>query len=422
LGTLGREIQEIVTSYRKDIAELTQALVRIPTENPPGRHYRACAELLARSTRDLGFSAQMREIRPPKNSARHAGKTRAAEPRYLVCASHGAGPRALYFHGHYDVVPAASPAQFHPHQRNGSIFGRGSGDMKGGLAAMLYAVRALKDLKIKLNGRIELRFVPDEETGGQRGTGALFDNPAFARDAIGMLTAEPTGGEIWNACRGAISLRVTIRGKPAHVGLSVRGVNAFEHMLEVASALKTEKTRIARRKTSFRIEPEAARKSILLIGGEVAGGTNFNVVPAQCVFTVDRRINPEENLAVEKQRLLAILERMRRKGVQLEVEILQEGFPAAVRESEALAQALAQSVHAITSRHAAFRMCPGLLETRFYSARGIPALAYGPGRLSVAHGPNEFVSIAELAKCAAVYALTAIRLLASKGISRRADE
>jgi succinyl-diaminopimelate desuccinylase len=408
---LSQQIRKAIAAHRAEMAKFTRELVRIPTENPPGQNYRACAEALARMIRGAGLRAFIKKIPPPKHLRVSANAPSSPEPRYWIRATLGSGKRALYFHGHYDVVPASSPAQFQPRDRNGNIFGRGSADMKGGLVAMLYAARVLKELRIALAGRIELAFVPDEETGGERGTAALFESGALAPGAIGMLTAEPTGGAIWNASRGAVTMRVTVTGKSAHVGLSFRGVNAFERMLAVARALEKEKQRISARKTKFRIEPAIARRSILLLGGRTEGGTNFNAVPAECSFTVDRRVNPEENLVVEKNRLLAILNRLRRSGIQMETDIFQEGNSVAVPESQPLARTLAQSIREITRRAPQFEMCPGLLETRFYAERGIPALACGPGRLSVSHGPHEFVSLREMEHCAAVYALTAANLL-----------
>jgi succinyl-diaminopimelate desuccinylase len=405
------------------MAEFTRELVRIPTENPPGQNYRACAEALARIIRKAGLRAKVAKIPLPRASrsvakvnAGGAGKAHPGDaPRYWVRATLGSGKRALYFHGHYDVVPASSAGQFRPRDRNGNIFGRGTADMKGGLVAMLHAASVLKELRVPLAGRIELAFVPDEETGGQRGTAALFESGALAPGCVGMLTAEPTGGVIWNAGRGAISLRVTVKGKTAHVGLSFRGVNAFERMMEIARELEKEKRRVSARRTRFNIAPTAARRSILLLGGRTEGGTNFNAVPAECSFTVDRRINPEENLATEKARLLGILNRARRRGIEVEIEIFQEGNSVAIEETQPLAQALRDSAREITRRAPSFEMCPGLLETRFYAARKIPALAYGPGLLSVSHGPNEFVSLREMENCAAVYALTAVRILGQEG-------
>ena len=81
---------------------------------------------------------------------------------------------------------------------------------------------------------------------------------------------------------------------------------------------------------------------------------------------------------------------------------------------EPLARALASGIRAVTGRPARFELCPGVLETRHYAALGVPALAYGPGLLSVSHGPSEFVSVKRLVECAEVYALTAARLLAGR--------
>jgi acetylornithine deacetylase/succinyl-diaminopimelate desuccinylase-like protein len=90
---------------------------------------------------------------------------------------------------------------------------------------------------------------------------------------------------------------------------------------------------------------------------------------------------------------------------------LQEGRSAATDANGELGRALASSIRGVTRHSARFELCPGVLETRHYAALGIPALAYGPGLLSVSHGPNEFVSIPKLVQCAEVYALTAMKLL-----------
>jgi len=107
-----------------------------------------------------------------------------------------------------------------------------------------------------------------------------------------MLTPEPTGGVIWNANRGAISLRVTTHGKAAHVGRQFEGVKAFERALPAITRLVDIKKEVELRETKQNIAPAAARKSILMLGGRVEAGTNFNVTPDFCSFTVERRINP----------------------------------------------------------------------------------------------------------------------------------
>jgi succinyl-diaminopimelate desuccinylase len=171
------------------------------------------------------------------------------------------------------------------------------------------------------------------------------------------------------------------------------------------------KREVEQRVTSHDIGAQQARNSILMLGGQSGGGANFNVVPEECWFTIDRRINPEENLHEEKARLIAVLEGCKREGIPLEWEILQEGDSSACREDDALGEALAGGVKAVTGDAPRFEMCPGLLENRFYVKRGIQAYAYGPGLLSVAHGPNEYVDLRRLVECSAIYALTAKNIL-----------
>jgi len=386
-------ITQAVAGYRDAMLDLTRDLIAIPTENPPGNRYDDAVKLLCRRLGELGFA-----------DTRVEGD--------CVLSFCGVGDRTLYFSGHYDVVPAQSSTQFEPSVTGANLFGRGSSDMKSGLAAMIYAARSLQDCGAPIDGRIGLVFVPDEETAGPRGSHYLAEHGLLGQNAIAMLTPEPTGGVVWNANRGAITLRITVKGKPAHVGRQHEGLNAFDRMLKVAQALTALKTEVEKRTTAFHIAPDAARRSILMLGGRTEGGTNFNVVPDRCSFTVDRRLNPEESFDHEKQRLFAVLEQARTRGIDLEIETLQEGRSCGVPEDHPVALALAKNIAEITGQPPQFEMCPGLLEIRFYAERGIPAFAYGPGLLTVSHGPNEFVPIDRIVQCAQIYALTAAELLA----------
>ena len=365
--------------------DFTKRLIAIPSENPPGNHYEECASILFEELVRLGFDDVQRE-------------------GACVVASVGTGPRTLYFSGHYDVVPAQSRDQFQPRVENQNLFGRGSSDMKSGLAAMIHAAVAARDEGLLKSGRIGIVLVPDEETAGSRGSRDLAARGILGKDGIGMLTPEPTGGVVWNANRGAITLRATMRGKPAHVGRQFEGVNAFERALPVIGQLAEIKKEVELRETRYNISPAAARKSILLLGGRVEGGTNFNVTPAHFWLTIDRRINPEEKLEEETRRLHDVLE-------GFDIETLQHEPAAATSAEDPLGRILWQHIASVTGKEAAFEMCPGLLETRFYAARGVPAFAYGPGLLTVSHGPNEFVPVRNIAQCALIYALTAAEML-----------
>lgn len=385
-----------------EMAALLAELVAIPTENPPEKNYRACTDFLEIRLREFGLDCGRFWPRDSKQGP-------DSVPVSLQ-VSYGRGEKAIYFHGHYDVVPAQSAAQFQPVRKEHFLFGRGACDMKGGIVAMLYAILALKETRAEWNGKIVLTLVPNEETGGQGGSEWLSRERLLGRNGVGMLLAEPTSGVIWNANRGAITLRVQVFGKSAHVGLQHQGQNAFERMHRVVERLQTLKHEVEQRSTLSKIGAEQTRNSILLLGGQSGGGSNFNVVPDHCWFTVDRRINPEEDLAAEKAKLLDVLESCKRAGIPLEWEILQEGNSASCDEGSALGKALARSIRAATGDTARFEMCPGLLEIRFYAAQGIPAYAYGPGLLSVAHGPNEYVDLRKVIETAAIYALTAIEI------------
>jgi len=406
----------VITARRSEMIDFVRELVAIPTENPPGRSYPACVKAIARKLRQLKLECEVLDIPLDGELRRRRSSARVnASPPQFIRAFHGRGTRTLYFHGHYDVVPAQSPAQFQPRVHAGKLIGRGSSDMKSGLVAMILAVHALKECGIELAGRVGLTIVPDEETGGARGSACLARAGLLGDNAVAMFTPEPTGGVIWNANRGAISLRVTVRGKAAHVGLQHMGCNAFEKMLEVTDALRALKKKVETRETGFHIQPVAARHSILMLGGRAEGGTNFNLVPAEFSFTLDRRTNPEENLAVERAALFAVFDKCRSDGVALDVQALQEGSAAGVSSEHPMARALAESVQAVTGKQAKFEMCPGLLENRFYAEQGIPAFAYGPGLLTVSHGAYEFVPLARIPECAAVYALAAARILGPGG-------
>lgn len=384
-----------------DMAALLADLVAVPTENPPGRNYREFADLFASRVAELDLRCE----RLDPSSDRAADNTPAC-----LSVSYGQGDRVFYFHGHYDVVPAQSEEQFQASRKEHFLFGRGTCDMKGGIVSMLYALLVLRECGVEMGGRVQLVLVPDEETGGARGSAKLAEQGILGRNGVGMLLAEPTSGVVWNANRGAISLRVQVFGTSAHVGLQHQGENAFERMHSVVKRLQTLKSEVEERTTGSNVGRGQSSNSILMLGGQSGGGTNFNVVPESCWFTIDRRINPEERLAEEKDRLLEVLREFQRQGIPLEWEVLQEGNSASTDKDKATGRALGQAIQEITGKPASFELCPGLLETRFYAVEGIASYGYGPGLLSVAHGPNEYMDLRRVTECAAIYALTAAKI------------
>ena len=388
-----QDLSATLEGWRDDIVGFAAELVGIPSENPPGAAYSECVEALVRRLERLGLPVE---------------RVPLAEGRVAVRSRVGDGP-TLYLHGHYDVVPASTEGQFDPAIREGRLFGRGSADMKGALSSMLYAAAAVAEMD--LGGAVELVFVPDEETGGRCGSGRLAELGLLDGSALGAVLGEPTSGTIWNGSRGAVTARVAVRGAPAHVGLHYEGRNAFEHAIPIVEALLALKEQVRREKTAFTIEPEEARESILMIGGETVGGHQFNLVPPEFSFSVERRFNPEEDLVEVRDRLVKTIREASPSGVDVDVDVFQEGASSATPEDGTLIERLQESVLHVTGRRTPCTLCPGLLETRFYSSLGIPAVAYGPGELEVSHGPDESVAIDRLMECAKIYGVLATRLL-----------
>jgi acetylornithine deacetylase/succinyl-diaminopimelate desuccinylase-like protein len=382
----------------EEMAALVEALVRIPTENPPGRELGRCAGVLRDAMERLGFAPELIELGP-------SGELEAPA---IVRGSTGDGDRLVYFHGHFDVVPAQSAAQFEPERRDGRIVGRGTADMKGGLVSMLYGAAAARELGLLDGRRIVLHFVCDEETGSTAGSGHLREAGLIDPGAAAMLTAEPTGGVIWHAARGAITLRVRTSGREAHVGYVHEGDNAFEHMVRIAAPLTALSHELLGKRTAFPTESEAAAGSMLVVGGQAGAGAGFNVVPGSAWFSVDRRFNPEEQLEEELARLTEMIDAAA-AGAAVEVDVLQAQPASRTEQDHPAAQTLARSVEAAGGT-ATFELCPGVLDTRWYSQLGIPAFAYGGGRLDVSHGPHEYIEEAAMRRCAAVYATFAGRV------------
>jgi succinyl-diaminopimelate desuccinylase len=384
------QVQTYLDARADEMAALLEALVAVDTENPPGRGLGACAAVLRDALDGLGLAPEVIDVAPAAE----------LEDPCVVRAVAGDGPRTVYFHGHFDVVPAQRRAQFEPRRRDGRIVGRGTADMKGGLVSMIYGAAAAAELGLLGRGRIVLHLVCDEETGSTAGSGHLRQASLIDPEASAMLTPEPTGGVVWHASRGAITLRVSVAGREAHVGQANLGVNAFEHMVAVAAPVGS----LARELLE--------RDSMLVVGGSAGAGANFNVVPGSAWFSLDRRFNPDEDLDEEMARLTDTLERAATAaGADVSIEVLQRQPSGHTDPDHPAALALAEAVADLEGAPPRFEVCPGALDTRWYAQLGIPAFAYGAGRLDVSHGPDEYIEEAAMRRCGAVYARFAERML-----------
>jgi succinyl-diaminopimelate desuccinylase len=235
----------------------------------------------------LGFSPELIALAP----------TGSLEAPAIVRGTAGNGRELVYYHGHFDVVPTQSASQFEPERRDGKIIGRGTADMKGGLVSMLYGAAAARELGLLNDRKIVFHFVCDEETGSIAGSGHLRAAELIDPDAVAMLTAEPTGGVIWHAARGAITLRVQTSGREAHVGYVHEGVNAFEHMIRIAEPLTRLSRELLGKRTSFPVERGEAAGSMLVVGGQAGAGPGSTSCPARPGSRSTAASTPKRTLA-----------------------------------------------------------------------------------------------------------------------------
>ena len=151
---LREKVTASASSMMPHILSLASSLIWIPSANPPGDRYARCIEILDQSLRDLGLAPTVVSVPGSEEY-----------PRYALLADYGSGSKVLHFHAHYDVVPAARPDQYEPRVVDGRLYGRGSSDMKGAIAAMVMALRVLEECGVRLNGRIRVSSKVVEKLG-----------------------------------------------------------------------------------------------------------------------------------------------------------------------------------------------------------------------------------------------------------------
>jgi len=411
-----KDVLKQVESMREEIVDFTKELVKIPTINPPGEKYVECAALIAKKLQTIGFDTRLVEV--PSEELEELAPQGKGLPRVnVISLLKGAAQRpTLHFNGHFDVVPPGTGwtrNPFSPAVDDGKLYGRGTSDMKGGIAAMIMAAQALVEAGIKLRGGLAISAVPDEETGGFAGVGYLVKNRLIKAD-YAIVTEPSSIGTIWNAHKGALWLEITTLGKAAHGSLPFMGINAFEKLVKVAQALECLKPKFTKKTSSHHVEPKEAMYPTIMIGGVVSGGVKVNVVPSSCSMTIDRRLIPEEKMVDAKKEVEEVIKSLSQKDPQLKIEAksLLEAEAAVTSQREKICQTLAKNIKQVTSVTPKFNLCTAFLDMRFLvNQAGISTISYGPGLLRTAHTADEYVLVDDLVIATKVLALTAMDLL-----------
>jgi len=303
--------------------------------------------------------------------------------------------------GHTDVVPvdgqdwASDP--FDPLEKDGKIFGRGTADMKSFLAVAL----ALAPEIVERDPAVPVHFAfsYDEEVGcvGVRGLIAVLET--FKVKPKACIVGEPTEMKVVTAHKGKAAMRCTVHGHACHSAMAPYGVNA----VEIAADLVTHLNAMGRRLRGGPLDSDFDPPFTTVHTGTIAGGTALNIVPAECSFDFEVRTLPAqapERLVEEVQdyatsKLLPGMQAVA-KAAGIAWDNL-SGFPGLEMPADSELVALAK---ALTGENAAAKVSFGT-EAGLYQQAGIPAIVCGPGSITQAHKPDEYVALDQVARCEA---------------------
>jgi succinyl-diaminopimelate desuccinylase len=279
--------------------EVLKDLISIDTTVPPGLNYDKAIAYLEPLFRDSGFDTK-RLVIPAEHAEGREGRVN------LVCHRHEKGKPRLIFYGHIDVVPAEGWDAFKPRVENGKLYGRGAADMKGSIVALLEAMQSLKGKPLDFD--VSAMMTTDEEVSQASQIEYLRQYVEPVSGAY-FFSLDSGFGFVSIAGLGALHVEIKVTGKSVHSGLSHLGENAIEKASLLIQALLELKHKVEQRKSSVPTHPDTrlSRMEGRLNINMIRGGIKMNIVPDECLISVDRRLIPEENLEDARKELLDTL-------------------------------------------------------------------------------------------------------------------
>ncbi|GKY88197.1 acetylornithine deacetylase/succinyl-diaminopimelate desuccinylase family protein [Sinisalibacter aestuarii] len=414
-----------VAARREALVALTQDLVRIPTLNPPGRNYRDLVEWLGHRMEAQGWQVELLR-------AEGAIGDSDTWPRWnLVARYEGTRPGdCVHFNGHHDVVEVGNgwtKDPFGGEVEDGKIYGRGTCDMKGGIATAIIAAEAFIAANPDFAGAIEVSATADEESGGYGGVAWLAEQGYFSPERVQhVIIPEPLNKDrICLGHRGVWWAEIETKGRIAHGSMPFLGDSAIRHMGAVLEEMeRTLYPLLARKRTDMPVVPDGAKQSTLNInsihGGEPEPEPGFTGFPAPCVadrarIVIDRRFLLEEDIGDVKDEVKALLERVKdsRPGFDYEIRDMHEVIPTMTDESAPVVRSTAAAIEKVLGAQPDYVVSPGTYDQKHIDRIGRlhNCIAYGPGVLDLAHQPDEWIGIDDMVDSAGVMALVLAELL-----------
>ena len=396
-----------IDAHFDDEVRFLQALVRVPTDTPPGDNA-PHAEATARLLEGFGFAVERHSV--PADVVRAHGL--ASITNLVVRRRYGDGP-TIALNAHGDVVPPGEGWHRDPYGgdvEGGRMYGRAAAVSKSDFATYTFAVRALESLGLALKGGVELHFTYDEEFGGELGPGWLLKMGLTRPD---LLIAAGFSYQVITAHNGCLQLEVTVHGKMAHAAIPATGVDALQGANAILSALYAENE--AYRRVTSKV-PGISHPYVNV--GTIQGGTNTNVVPGKVVLRLDRRMIPEEDPAEVEARVRWVIEdaAARRPGITLEIKrLLLARALQPLPGNALLVAALQRHGEAVFGEAIPVSGTPLYTDVRLYGEAGVPAAIYGAGPRTVlesnAKRADEHLVLEDLRRATQVVARTLLDLL-----------
>jgi acetylornithine deacetylase/succinyl-diaminopimelate desuccinylase family protein len=370
-----------------EIASLLGELVAIDSINPDlvpgGAGEAAIARFVAHWLERAGLAVEIDEPVPGR-------------PSVVAIARGTGGGRSLMLNAHMDTVGVAGMERPHnPVVQGSRLYGRGAFDMKGGLAAIMFAAAAAK--KQQLRGDVILTAVSDEEYASI-GTASIVKR--WHADAA--IVTEPTGLEICIAHKGFIWLEIETRGIAAHGSLPDLGVDAIVKMGKVLVGLE-ELDRSLRSAPSHHLLGSGSLHASL-----ISGGQELSSYPERCILSVERRTVPGETARDVESQVREILDQLAASdaafNAALRITLLREAFE--VSQDEPIVQAVRRHAAAILGQEPGITGATAWMDSAILSAAGIPAVIFGPGGEG-AHAVVEWVDLEQVQRCVEVLVASA---------------
>jgi succinyl-diaminopimelate desuccinylase len=408
-----------IDALTDEAVAFTADLIRMPTVNPPGELYQECARFIGGTLAKFDFEVEY-------HAAEGRPEHTPAHPRVnVVGTKRGRSLRPLvHLNGHFDVVPAGAGWTVDPFGgdvRDGRIWGRGSCDMKAGIAAAIFAGEAIRRAGVELNGSVEVSGTVDEESGGFAGVAWLAHHGRLsaARTDYAIIPEPLYVDRICIGHRGVYWFEVLTKGRIAHGSMPFHGVSAIEHMGMLLDRIRDDlQPRLAARTTAVPVIPAGARHATLNIngisGGQAVDGIQTPCVADRCRAVFDRRFLLEEGFDATRAEIVELLNAVARDvpDFQYEIRDLMVVHPTKTPDGSPVVSALDRALHRVLGRSGGLVASPGTYDQKHFARiAGVPhCVAYGPGILDLAHQPDEYVDISDLTNATKVIALAVLEL------------